>query len=161
MKQDIQIFRPPFLALGPICINLSRPSICIYQPWLIRIRNKSQRLHIMLPFLFLLSDSFVTLIVDRNETKGNLRKNRLTDKLTSISQVKQKKKQNEINWIKLKKTKIHLKQVYEIKTWSYVGADYMEIFILGWNFKSVYRIDKNCNYMKNFNLGWNMTASGK
>ena len=50
----------------------------------------------MLPILFLLSDSFVTLIVDRNETKGNLSKNRLTDKLTSISQVKQKKKQNEI-----------------------------------------------------------------
>ena len=31
-------------------------------------------------------------------------------KLTIISQVKQKEKQSQINWIKLNKTKIHLKQ---------------------------------------------------
>ena len=31
--------------------------------------------------------------------------------MTTISQVKQKKKQSEIKLIKLKKTKIHLKQV--------------------------------------------------
>ena len=30
--------------------------------------------------------------------------------MTTVSQVKQKKKQSEINLIKLKKTKIHLKQ---------------------------------------------------
>ena len=50
----------------------TRPSIRIYLPWLIRIGNtcnKSQRLHIMLLFLFLLSNFFVTLIVDRNKTK--------------------------------------------------------------------------------------------
>ena len=33
----------------------------------------------MLLFLFLLSKSFVKVIVDRNQTKGNLSKNRLTD----------------------------------------------------------------------------------
>ena len=38
----------------------------------------------MLLFLFLLSNSFVTVIVDKNETKGNLSKKQ-------ISQVKQKK----------------------------------------------------------------------
>ena len=62
----------------------------------------SQRLHITLLFLFLLSNSFVTVIINRNETKGNINKK---------NQVKQKKKQSEMNWIKLKKTKIHLKQV--------------------------------------------------
>ena len=31
--------------------------------------------------------------------------------MTTVSQIKQKKKQSEINSIKLKKTKIHLKQV--------------------------------------------------
>ena len=33
------------------------------------------------------------------------------DKTDHYKKVKQKKKQSEINWIKLKKTKIHLKQV--------------------------------------------------
>ena len=31
--------------------------------------------------------------------------------MTTVSQVKQKKKQSEINWLKLKKAKINLKQV--------------------------------------------------
>ena len=35
--------------------------------------NKSQLLHIVLLLLFLLSNSFATVIVDRNETKGNFR----------------------------------------------------------------------------------------
>ena len=40
-----------------------QPSICIYQPWLIRIgNNKSQRLHIIILSSFLLSNSFVTSI---------------------------------------------------------------------------------------------------
>ena len=44
--------------------------ICIYRPWLIRTgNNKSQSLDIMLLFLFLLSNLFVTLIIDRNEAK--------------------------------------------------------------------------------------------
>ena len=60
----------------------------------------------MLLSLFLLSNSFVTVIVDTNET-SNLSK----DKTDHYKKVKQKKKQSEINWIKLKKTKIHLKQV--------------------------------------------------
>ena len=41
-------------------------------------------------------------------------------------------------------------------------------FIPGWNFNSVYRVEKNCNYMKNFNPswkyfnpGWNIIASSK
>ena len=58
--------------LAPIHISLSRPSIFIYRPWLIKIENnKSQRLYIMLLFLFLLSNSFVTVIPDINE-KSNL-----------------------------------------------------------------------------------------
>ena len=41
-----------------------RPSIRIYRHWLIRTgNNKSQMLHILLLFLFLLSNSFVTVIV--------------------------------------------------------------------------------------------------
>ena len=44
-------------------------SICIYRPWLVRLENdKSQMLHKMLYF-FLLSNSFVTVIIDRNEAK--------------------------------------------------------------------------------------------
>ena len=59
-----------------IVLNGPRSPIRIYQPWLIRIeRNKSQRLHKILLFLFLLSNSFVTVIVDKNETEGNLSKN--------------------------------------------------------------------------------------
>ena len=47
------------------------------------------------------------IIIDRNETKGKKQKtkNRLT------KERKPKKKQSEINWIKLKKTKIYLKQI--------------------------------------------------
>ena len=40
-----------------------QPSICTYQTWLIGIgNNKIQRFHVMLLFLFLLSNSFVTVI---------------------------------------------------------------------------------------------------
>ena len=35
------------------------------------------------------------------------------------------------------------------------GANYMDIFIPSWNFKSVDWVKKNCNYMKNLNPGWN------
>ena len=64
-------------------------SICMYWAWLIRTgNNKSQRLHIMLLFLFL-----ITVIVYRYETS----KEQIKKKLTTISQVKQKKKQSEIN----------------------------------------------------------------
>ena len=41
-----------------------------------------------------------------------------------------------------------------------LGADYMEIFIPGWNFNLVYRVEKNCNYMKNFNPVWKYFNSG-
>ena len=53
-----------FTSSGPQSVFVSpQPSICIYWPWLIRIRIiKSQRLHIMLLYLFLLSNSFVTVI---------------------------------------------------------------------------------------------------
>ena len=34
----------------------------------------------------------------------------------------------------------------------------MEIFTPGWNFNSVYRVEKNCRYIKNFNPGWNITV---
>ena len=47
-------------------------------------------------------------------------------------------------------------------------VDYMEIFIPGWNFNSVYQDEKNCSYMNNlnqdwnyFNPGWNLIASSK
>ena len=35
----------------------------------------------------------------------------------------------------------------------------MEIFIPGWNFNSIFRIEKNSNYVKNLNPGWNIIAS--
>ena len=67
-----------------ICIYRPRVSICIYRPpalnriyrhWLIKIgNNRSQMLHVMLLFLHFLSNSFVTVIVDRADTKGNLSK---------------------------------------------------------------------------------------
>ena len=47
----------------------------------------------MLLSLFLLSNSFVTVIVDTNETRSNLSK----DKTDHYKKVKQKKKQSEIN----------------------------------------------------------------
>ena len=58
----------------------------------------------MLLFLFLLSNSFITVIIERNETKT--KKNRLTDKSDyyKSSQTKEKTKLNELNQIK---TKIH------------------------------------------------------
>ena len=53
-----------FTSPGPQSVFLGpQPSICIYRPWLIRIGiNKSQRLRIVLLFLFLESNSFVTVI---------------------------------------------------------------------------------------------------
>ena len=44
-----------FISPGPqVVFTDSRPSIRIYRPWLITMgNNKSKRLHIMLPFLFL------------------------------------------------------------------------------------------------------------
>ena len=57
--------RPQFIFTVP------GSSIHIYRSWLIRIENnKSQRLHIMLISLFLLSNSFVTKVA--MEQKGNL-----------------------------------------------------------------------------------------
>ena len=174
---------PPIL--NTICIYRPRPSSCIYRlpiriywPWLITMgNNKSKRLHIMLPFLFLEIKQKVNYRSIRSKVfckKGVLRyftkftgkhlcqslffnevaglspatllKKRLWHRciavnfveflrtpflhrsplvaaseikqktdweitLTTINEVKQKKKQSEINWIKLKKTKIHLKQV--------------------------------------------------
>ena len=47
---------------------------------------------------------FLTVIVDGNETKSNLRKKQTQVKLTTIRQVKQKKKMsNQLNQIKKKK----------------------------------------------------------
>ena len=53
-----------FSGRGPQFLLIDiQPSICIYRPWLIRVgNNKSQRLHIMLLFLFLLCNFFVTAI---------------------------------------------------------------------------------------------------
>ena len=52
----------------------------------------------MLLFLFFLSNPSATIILDRKETKGTVRKkNRLANTTTTVSQVKQKKKQSEIN----------------------------------------------------------------
>ena len=64
--------RPQFVFSGP------GPQGCIYRPWLIRIgNNKSQSLRVILLSLFLMSNSFVTVIVDRNETKSNFSKNHI------------------------------------------------------------------------------------
>ena len=67
-----------FIDHGPgFVFSIPRPSICVYRPWLIRIgNNKSQSLYMFL-FLFLLFNSFVTVIVDRNETKDNLSKKQI------------------------------------------------------------------------------------
>ena len=63
---------------APICIYRSRSWIRIYRHWLIRTgNNKSQRLYTLLLFLVLLPNSFVTVIVDRSETKGNLGKKQM------------------------------------------------------------------------------------
>ena len=80
----ICVSRPQPWPTAPICIWRSppqfvfsghRPTIRIYRSWLIIIgNNKIQRLHIMWLLLFLLSNSFITVIVERNETKGNLGK---------------------------------------------------------------------------------------
>ena len=73
----IYIFRPPapiyiwqprpqfvFSSPGPqFVLTGPQPLIRICRPWLIKAgNNKSQGLHIMLLFLFLLSNSFVTVI---------------------------------------------------------------------------------------------------
>ena len=68
-------------------LSLSAPGseFAFADPWLITIgNNKSQRLHIMLLFLFLLSRTFVKVIVDRNETKDHL------SKLTNNKQINKK-----------------------------------------------------------------------
>ena len=64
------------LPVSALNLYLPGPSLqCIYRPWLIKIENsKSQWLHIVLLFLFLLPDSVVTVIVDRNKIKGHLSK---------------------------------------------------------------------------------------
>ena len=49
----------------------------------------------MLLLLFLLSNSFVKVIVDRNETKGNLSKKQII-KLNWLLQVKSKKEKNKV-----------------------------------------------------------------
>ena len=54
-------------------------------------------------FLFLLSNPCIAVMVGGNETKGNLSKNQINKQLTHVSQLKQQKKQNDINWVKLKK----------------------------------------------------------
>ena len=64
--------------------------------------------------LSLLSNPFVTVIVDRNETKGNLRKNRLTnttDYYKVLTTIKSNNKTVKLIKSNQKKTKIHLKQV--------------------------------------------------
>ena len=94
----ISVSRPLALALStsPICIYQPRPLICIYPPWLIRMgNNKSQSLDIMLLFLFLLFNSFVTVIIDRNETKGNLSKTKLTN-TTDYYKSTQTKEKNKV-----------------------------------------------------------------
>ena len=56
--------------LAQISIYRPRSLISIYQSWLIRIGNdKSQILDTMLLFLFLLSNPFVVVIVDRINMK--------------------------------------------------------------------------------------------
>ena len=65
---------PRLWSPAPICIYQPRPLICICQTWLTGLgNNKSQSLDVLL-FLFLLPNPFVKVIVDRNETKVNLRK---------------------------------------------------------------------------------------
>ena len=63
-----------------ICIYRPQPSIRIYRPWLTRTEIiKSQRLHIMSLLLFMLSNSFVTVIADKNEKKrGNISKKQIS-----------------------------------------------------------------------------------
>ena len=51
---------------------------------------------------------FLTVIVDRNETKSNLRKKQTQVKLTTIRQVKQKKKNVKSTESNLKKQKFIL-----------------------------------------------------
>ena len=71
---------PEFVFTDPgpgFVFSSPRPSICIYRPWLIGIGNsKSQSLYMFL-FLFLLFNSFVTVIVNRSETKNNLSKKQI------------------------------------------------------------------------------------
>ena len=63
-----------------ICIYRPQPSIRIYRPWLTRTEIiKSQRLHIMSLLLFMLSNSFITVIADKNEKKrGNISKKQIS-----------------------------------------------------------------------------------
>ena len=72
----------------------------------------------MLLSLFLLSNSFVTVIVDRNKTRSNLSKGK-TDHYKE-SQTKEKTKWNQLNQIKENKNSLEtiFKSIWdEIKTW--------------------------------------------
>ena len=62
------------MAPAPICIY-RLPALNSHLPALTNYNrnNKSQKLYMLL-FLSLLSNSFVTVIVDRNEIKGNVSK---------------------------------------------------------------------------------------
>ena len=66
----------------------------------------------MLLFLFLLSNPFVTVFVDRNETKENLSKNQINE-YNWLLRVKWNKTKNKVKSTEsnLKKTKIHLKHI--------------------------------------------------
>ena len=55
----------------------------------------------------MLTNSFLIIIVDRNESKINLSKKRMNKQ----NQVKKERKQSEIFYIELKKTRTYLKQV--------------------------------------------------
>ena len=55
----------------------------------------------------MLTNSFLIIIVDRNESKINLSKKRMNKQ----NQVKKESKQSEIFYIELKKTRTYLKQV--------------------------------------------------
>ena len=80
----------------------------------------------------MLSNSFVTVIVVRNETKSNLSKkikikNRLTDKTDNyylLSQITEKTKWNQLNQIKENKNSFRASfksMWFEIKAWIYFG----------------------------------------
>ena len=83
----------------------------------------------------MLSNSFVTVIVVRNETKGNLskkeKKNRLTDKTDNyylLSQITEKTKWNQLNQIKENKNSFRTSfksMWFEIKAWIYFGLLYL------------------------------------
>ena len=74
---NIAVFLRVFVFPGP---NLYLPTLALnlYLLALARIgNNKSQSLDVMLLFLYLLSNPYVTVIVDRNEIKSNLSKKQI------------------------------------------------------------------------------------